>query len=127
MVVNTLCTRQLCAETCTSIADRDHFDEAFALPLTALHPSLNNTKTHHDQELSSRTVVLGLISRLHTRSCLWTRQVFEVPDLQNEKKASNPMRDIRVAKLTLNICVGESGDRLQKAAKVRCDASRFPM
>jgi len=36
----------------------------------------------------------------------------------NDKKAGNPMRDIRVAKLTLNICVGESGDRLQKAAKV---------
>ena len=39
--------------------------------------------------------------------------------MQNDKKAGNPMRDIRVAKLTLNICVGESGDRLQKAAKVR--------
>jgi large subunit ribosomal protein L11e len=27
-------------------------------------------------------------------------------------------RDIRVSKLVLNVCVGESGDRLQKAAKV---------
>eukprot|EP00887_Chlorella_sp_A99_P005037 scaffold4.g5037.t1 len=33
-------------------------------------------------------------------------------------KRANPMRDIRVSKLILNICTGESGDRLQKAAKV---------
>lgn len=30
------------------------------------------------------------------------------------------MRDIRVSKLVINCCVGESGDRLQKAAKVGC-------
>ncbi|KAK2078195.1 60S ribosomal protein L11 [Prototheca wickerhamii] len=38
--------------------------------------------------------------------------------MSGNKKAANPMREIRVAKLVLNCCVGESGDRLQKAAKV---------
>lgn len=38
--------------------------------------------------------------------------------LCSQDKAGNPMRDLQVEKLILNCCVGESGDRLTRAAKV---------
>lgn len=38
-----------------------------------------------------------------------------------DAKAKNPMRDLKIRKLCLNICVGESGDRLTRAGKVKID------
>merc|ERR1711973_358455 len=39
-------------------------------------------------------------------------------DVVKSDKSKNIMRDLRIHKLCLNICVGESGDRLTRAAKV---------
>ena len=40
---------------------------------------------------------------------------------KKQGKEDNKMRDIKVDKLILNLCTGESGDKLTKAAKVLSD------
>merc|ERR1712023_164026 len=39
-------------------------------------------------------------------------------DVRKKEKADNKMREIKIEKLILNLCTGESGDTLTKAAKV---------
>merc|ERR1712244_73994 len=53
---------------------------------------------------------MGLISRVSSRT--YRRKMAAAAE------KTNCMKDIRIAKLCLNICVGESGDRLTRAAKV---------
>merc|ERR1739848_967511 len=55
----------------------------------------------------------GLISRVSSRTYRYSP--LRIPTMTEK---SNVMKDIRIRKLCINICVGESGDRLTRAAKV---------
>ena len=45
-------------------------------------------------------------------------------DTRKKEKQDNKMREIKIEKLILNLCTGESGDTLTKAAKVLEDLSQ---
>merc|ERR1712070_844401 len=42
----------------------------------------------------------------------------EMAEVKKKEKFDNKMREIKIEKLILNLCTGESGDKLTKAAKV---------
>merc|ERR1711957_680819 len=54
---------------------------------------------------------MGIIKR-------FSRLREDMDTLRKKEKADNKMREIKIEKLILNLCTGESGDKLTKAAKV---------
>lgn len=45
-------------------------------------------------------------------------------EVRKKEKNDNKMREIKIEKLCLNLCTGESGDKLTKAAKVLEDLTQ---
>merc|ERR1712144_90873 len=53
-----------------------------------------------------------------TTNHLYDQPSASITMAESGEKSGNPMREMQIDKLCLNICVGESGDRLTRAAKV---------
>merc|ERR1711977_84271 len=53
-----------------------------------------------------------------TTNHLYDQPSASITMAESGEKSGNPMKELRIQKLVLNISVGESGDRLTRAAKV---------
>jgi hypothetical protein len=65
---------------------------------------------------ASSTRASRLLMRVRPRICCLSR--VQAAAAETGEKKSSVMRQIRIEKLVINCCVGESGDRLTRAAKV---------